>query len=328
MTIYYQHIGEKLSARDFPKSLGTVGDGLRRFTFEDIEEFINHLNPLEILDIQGKASQLAPTGFQIWGIPSGAQKVLAHMQTGDYLMLLESTDFAYCGQVIHRITDMCHDLSYDIWGEQKFPIIIFLQGEMISYGWDEFVGHFSFAPNYHMRGNTMSLLKNRVAESPSQTEETFISSLLTTKGTNPFDQETDFRMFAEGLETHLKKVKAREAQHQFRNKVFQRYGEQCAVCGLDITFALDAAHIIPKEDKGSDDPRNGFVLCAVHHRIYDANVFSINPANLKIIPRSGYSKEWLRITNPTLQHLPEQPHQKALQWRWEHFQKKQTGGEQ
>ena len=38
---------------------------------------------MEIADIKGKAKQLAPTDFQIWGIPSGAQRVLAHMQTGD-----------------------------------------------------------------------------------------------------------------------------------------------------------------------------------------------------------------------------------------------------
>ncbi len=136
MTVYYQHIGERLSARDFPRSLGTLTDGLKRFRFEDVEEFLYHLSPLEIADFKSNTQQLAPTGFQIWGIPSGAQRVVAHMQTGDYLMLLESTDFTYCGQVIHRVSDLCHDLSYDIWGEQRFPIIIFLQGEMISYGWD------------------------------------------------------------------------------------------------------------------------------------------------------------------------------------------------
>lgn len=150
MTVYYQHIGERLSARDFPRSLGTPTNGLKRFQFKDAEEFLQHLNPLEIADIKSKTQQLAPTGFQIWGIPSGAQRVVTNMQTGDYLMLLESTDFTYCGQVIHRVSDLCHDLSYDIWGEQRFPIIIFLQGELISYGWDEFVEDFSFAPNYHM----------------------------------------------------------------------------------------------------------------------------------------------------------------------------------
>jgi hypothetical protein len=322
MTIYYQHIGERLTARDFPKSLGTAGSGLVRFGFKDIEGFLEHLTPLELLDIESKCSQLAPTGFQIWGIPSGAQRVLEKMQTGDFLMLLESTDFAYCGQVLHRITDMCPDLSNEIWGEQKFPIIILLQGEMISYGWNEFAEHFGFAPNYHMRGNTMSLSAKRVIESTSGTEEAFISSVLTTKGTNPVDQETDFRMFSDGLEIHLNEVKAREAQHQFRSKVFQRYGERCAVCDLDVPLALDAAHIVPKGEEGSDDPRNGIVLCAVHHRMYDANAFAFEPNSLNVILRSEYSKDWLRIKNGTINHLAEQPHLKALEWRWKRFQNK------
>ena len=52
MTVYYQHIGERLSARDFPRSLGTLTDGLKRFRFEDVEEFLYHLSPLEIADFK------------------------------------------------------------------------------------------------------------------------------------------------------------------------------------------------------------------------------------------------------------------------------------
>ena len=318
MTIYYQHIGERLSARDFPRSLGTPTDGLKRFQFEDVSEFLDHLNPLEIADIKSKTQNFAPTGFQIWGIPSGAQRVLANMQSGDYLMLLESTDFTYCGQVIHRASDLCYDLSFDIWGEQRFPIIIFLQGELVSYGWDEFSEHFSFKPNYHMRGNTMSLSAERVSNSSSGNEEAFISSLLTTKGTNPFDQETDFRAFAEGLETHLREVKKREGQHRFRNQLFEMYGASCAFCDFDVSVALEAAHIVPKHEEGTDDPRNGLVLCAVHHRIFDANAVGIKP-DLTIVPRKDYDLERLRITRQSLSHLNSSPHSDALQWRWERF---------
>ena len=83
MTVYYQHIGEELSARDFPRRLGTSREGLKRFHFDDVVEFLQHLNPLEIADIKSKAQELAPTGFQIWGIPSGAQRFLRKMHTGE-----------------------------------------------------------------------------------------------------------------------------------------------------------------------------------------------------------------------------------------------------
>jgi hypothetical protein len=54
----------------------------------------------------------------------GARDVLADMKTGDFLMLLESSDFRYVGQVIHRVSQPCWDLSRHIWSEQRFPIII------------------------------------------------------------------------------------------------------------------------------------------------------------------------------------------------------------
>jgi hypothetical protein len=134
-----------------------------RFSFRDIELYLPELDALELLSVQSKAAELAPTGFQVWGIPSGAQRVLEQMDTGDFLLLLESSDFAYASQVIHRITRPCWELSRHIWGEERFPIVILLQGELISYAWTEFREHFGFAANYHMRGNTMRLSAERVA---------------------------------------------------------------------------------------------------------------------------------------------------------------------
>src|SRR3954447_22279830 len=121
MAVYYQHIGQKLAARDFPRSLGTREAGLRRFGLGDVEPYLGHLPPEELADMAAKVRDLAPTGFQVWGIPSGAAAVLAGMATGDFLLLLESTEFRYVGQVIHRASEMCWDLSDHIWGEQRFP---------------------------------------------------------------------------------------------------------------------------------------------------------------------------------------------------------------
>lgn len=124
MTIYYQHIGEVMWARDAPESIGTPSNGLMRFSFSEIEPFLKELDTFELASIRAQVAKRAPSGFQIWGIPSGAQRVLEPMETGDFLLLLESTDFAYVGQVIHRITQHCWDLSSYIWGEARFPLII------------------------------------------------------------------------------------------------------------------------------------------------------------------------------------------------------------
>src|SRR5208283_6013607 len=110
--------------RDAPKSIGTRQDGLIRFQLSDIDTFISHLPPFEQLTTADVIRNLAPTGFQILGIPEGASGVLSTMTGGDFLLLLESTDFAYVGQVIQRLSEPCWDLSKHIWGEQRFPLII------------------------------------------------------------------------------------------------------------------------------------------------------------------------------------------------------------
>jgi len=319
MTIYYQHVGEQMASRDFPRTLGSKSAGLKRFSFEDIAPFLQHLSPMEVLDIKATVSQLAPTGFQIWGIPSGAQRVLQNMTGGDFLMLLESTDFTYVGQVLHRVQELCPALSDHLWHEQRFPIIILLQGELVSYSWSDFKAYFKFDANYHMRGNTMSLSAERVGETDAKTEEAFIATVLTTKGINVFDMERDFQAFSHGLQTHLRLVKQREAQQKFKRSVIQRYGRRCMVCGLDEPSALDAAHIIPKEHKGSDDPRNGLALCASHHRMFDAQLFAIEPGTRSIVVSKGYDAHKLRISQPSISDVPEQPHFEALQWRWRMF---------
>ena len=202
--------------RDAPKSIGTKNDGLKRFQISDIEAFIGHLDPFEQMSTTDAVKTLAPTGFQIWGIPEGASGVLATMAGGDFLLLLESIDFAYVGQVIQRLSEPCWDLSRHIWGEQRFPLIILLQGQLISYPWEQFKEDFRLASNYEMRGQTAKLGPQRIPNSNFETEEAFIARLLTTTGISRVDQRNDFDAFANNLTVHLRLVKERANQERFR----------------------------------------------------------------------------------------------------------------
>jgi len=116
----------------------------------------------------------------------------------------------------------------------------------------------------------------------------------------------------------LREVISRSGQQRFKFRVLQRYGPKCAVCGLDELKLLDAAHIRPKQDNGSDDPRNGIVLCANHHRAFDAGLFRIEPLTLEICYRSnGPNPEDLRMSFPSIRHLRKQPHTEAISWLWD-----------
>lgn len=66
----------------------------------------------------------------------------------------------------------------------------------------------------------------------------------------------------------------------FRRVVLHEYDFTCAVC--EMKFRLDnlveatAAHIVPKRESGTDDPRNGLALCRSHHWAFDAGIFTLS----------------------------------------------------
>ena len=97
--------------------------------------------------------------------------------------------------------------------------------------------------------------------------------------------------------------------------VEKRYGAECAVCGIDIRSMLQAAHIVAKEFKGTDDPRNGLMLCANHHLAFDAKLFSIDPHTWEIKPRPDMTLTTLEISRKTLRHLQKKPASEALELR-------------
>jgi hypothetical protein len=113
---------------------------------------------------------------------------------------------------------------------------------------------------------------------------------------------------------------ARTGQQRFKFRVFQRYGPRCAVCDVGVPELLDAAHLRPKEEDGSDDPRNGLVFCPTHHRAFDRGLFAIEPSTLRLAFRDvGPDAERLGIRIRTIEHLKRTPHSDALRWLWKQW---------
>ncbi len=109
-------------------------------------------------------------------------------------------------------------------------------------------------------------------------------------------------------------------QQRFKFQVFKRYGPRCAVCGLQILALLQAAHIVPKERQGADDPRNGLVLCANHHLAFDTNLFAIEPDSLRICyQQANIDARALQIIYGDLSHLVSKPHKDAIVWRYDYW---------
>jgi putative restriction endonuclease len=125
---------------------------------------------------------------------------------------------------------------------------------------------------------------------------------------------TPFALFDESVEQRRVEVAARPNQQRFKFEVIARYGPACAVCDIDVWEVLDAVHIAEKRAKGSDDPANGLVLCATHHRAFDRGLFCINPDDLTICTKLDALT--LHLTRSSIAHLKAFPHADALALRW------------
>lgn len=135
-------------------------------------------------------------------------------------------------------------------------------------------------------------------------------------GTDNDDDPFTFTSSNRLLDAKSKNIRNRK----FRFKIMRRYKKVCMLCDIKITELLTATHIRPPSKLGSDDVRNGLLLCNLHDRAFTQGLFSINPSTYEITCRNGGpDKNELNIINPDLSNLPRKPHPKALSWHWDQW---------
>ena len=122
-------------------------------------------------------------------------------------------------------------------------------------------------------------------------------------------------------------VKPRIGQSAFRVLVMDAYQRRCAITGENTLIALEAAHIQPYSGEGTHDIRNGMLLRADFHRLFDKGLVSVTQdREIKISPRirEAYfnGKAYYRLDGKPLevipQHADSQPDPDRLKWHYEH----------
>lgn len=90
-----------------------------------------------------------------------------------------------------------------------------------------------------------------------------------------------------GIEPSYAEALTRVRLHQraFRRLLLAHYDHECAYCGLDVPQVLDAAHLIPDREGGQASVKNGRLLCANHHRAFDAGLLEWNKK--RFVPVKG-----------------------------------------
>lgn len=124
----------------------------------------------------------------------------------------------------------------------------------------------------------------------------------------------------------LYRVNAQVRDRHFRQIVLRNYDSTCAVTGqqfeLNSLTEAQAAHIISKDKRGTDNPKNGLAMNRSVHWAFDAGIFTITDQfEVRIHPKAKSAK----VRNfPLFEmdrrqiHLPKEqffyPHPQALQW--------------
>lgn len=120
----------------------------------------------------------------------------------------------------------------------------------------------------------------------------------------------------------LVEIKKLERDPKFKFNALSLYGSTCAVTDVQVERMLDAAHIVPVADSGSDHPRNSLLLNSAVHRAFDSHYWAIEPKTLKLATRKiGPSLDAMKIRRNSIVHLTEKPHPDALEIRWHAFLK-------
>lgn len=95
----------------------------------------------------------------------------------------------------------------------------------------------------------------------------------------PYDEREPVRV-VDAIERRyvVRQVRQRMYQARFRGAVLPAYRERCAICRLNETRLLDAAHIVGDADElGVADVSNGLSLCSIHHRAFDEDLVGVAP---------------------------------------------------
>jgi putative restriction endonuclease len=74
----------------------------------------------------------------------------------------------------------------------------------------------------------------------------------------------------------------------FRERVLRAYEYRCCICRFDlrigqVSAGLEAAHIQWHHVGGPDIEPNGLALCALHHKLFDLGVFTVEPAEHRVV---------------------------------------------
>lgn len=116
--------------------------------------------------------------------------------------------------------------------------------------------------------------------------ETLHADIVAALGLN-LDGISELRDSAAAADDYIAAAR-RKRDPGFRDRVLRAYEFRCCVCGFDLRIGhtpagLEAAHIKWHHVGGPDIEPNGLSLCALHHKLFDLGVFTVEPSERRVV---------------------------------------------
>jgi hypothetical protein len=121
-----------------------------------------------------------------------------------------------------------------------------------------------------------------------------------------------------GRQRKLVEQLARPEQAGFRRRVLALYGSACLLTGETIPAALQAAHLIPVANGGSDTEANGVCLRADVHGLFDAGLIRIR-SNGDVVYAASVRASPNYAALPARVAIPAGVDAAMTDWRWNYM---------
>jgi hypothetical protein len=93
----------------------------------------------------------------------------------------------------------------------------------------------------------------------------------------------------------------RWARDRAFSREVRRYYDQCAICHLHLSDVIEAAHINPVADQGTDTLDNALGVCPLCHRLYDAGLVLVDDQmNITLAPAAAVVSQITSWVKPRL----------------------------
>ena len=119
----------------------------------------------------------------------------------------------------------------------------------------------------------------------------------------------------------LREVVQRRGQRKFREALLVAYGGRCAITGCPVTPLLEAAHITPYLGPDTNAIKNGILLRADIHTLWDLGLLAVDPNTGEVWVSPEIDDPTYRVLSgqplkhPS--HTSQHPAVSALQQQWD-----------